>query len=109
MQQDFPSDMQQGYLLDLTCDMGINKRQRYAILAFVKIDRRHGEPVKGPRCHSLFLQHWLTMIDQRQVTNQVYGVVPMYGLYQAKRGEAGTDSTFRQSEKSPYRAGRTLN
>ena len=45
MGQDFPSDMQQSYLLDLTCDMGINKQQRYAILAFLKTDRRHGEPL----------------------------------------------------------------
>ena len=45
MRQDFPSDMLQGYLLNLTCDMGINKGQRYAILAFLKIDRQHGEPL----------------------------------------------------------------
>ena len=45
MRQDIPSDIQQGYLLNLTCDMGVNKRQRYAILAFLKIDRQHGEPL----------------------------------------------------------------
>ena len=86
MQQDFPSDMQQGYLLDLTCDMGINKQQRYAILSFVKIDRRHGNLCQESQMSQLVpatLKCWLTMIDQRQVTNQVYGVVPMYGLYQA--------------------------
>ena len=31
------------------------------------------------------------MIDQRQVSNQLCGVVLMYGLYQALRGEAGMD------------------
>ena len=45
MRQDFPSDMLQGYLLNLTYDMGINKQQRYAILAFLKIDRGHGDPL----------------------------------------------------------------
>ena len=38
------SDMRQGYFLNLTCDMAINERQRHATLAFLKIDRRHGEP-----------------------------------------------------------------
>ena len=38
------SDMGQGYFLDSTCDMGINKRQGHAALAFLKIDRRHGGP-----------------------------------------------------------------
>ena len=33
MRQDFSNDMQQDYLLNLTCDKGINKRQRYAMLA----------------------------------------------------------------------------
>ena len=42
------SDMRQGYFLNLRCDMGINKGQRYATLAFLKIDRRHGSPDKGP-------------------------------------------------------------
>ena len=43
------SDMRQGYFLKLTGDMALNKRQRHAKLAFLKIDRRHGDPaVKGP-------------------------------------------------------------
>ena len=45
--------MQQGYFLNSTCDIGINKRQRHATLAFLKIDRRHGNPppppAKGPQ------------------------------------------------------------
>ena len=43
------SDMRQGYFLNSTCDMAINKRQRHATLTFLKIDTRHwGPPVKGP-------------------------------------------------------------
>ena len=78
--------MRQGYLLNLTCDMGINKQQIYAILAFLKIDRRHGEllsrvtHVPAGSCSIKMLAH---NDDQRQVTNQVHSVVPMYGLYQA--------------------------
>ena len=45
MRQDFPRDMRQGYLSNLTCVMGINTQQRYAILTFLKIDRRHREPL----------------------------------------------------------------
>ena len=68
--------MQQGFLFNLTCDIGMNKRQRYAILAFLKIDRRHGEPlsrvphVQASTCNIKMLA---IMIDQRQVTNQVCG------------------------------------
>ena len=40
----FDSDMRQGYFLNSTCDIAINKRQRHATLAFLKIDRRHGDP-----------------------------------------------------------------
>ena len=40
--------MRQGYFLDSTCDMGIDKGQRHAILAFVKSKRRHGEPPSRP-------------------------------------------------------------
>ena len=54
------SDMCHSLFLNSTCDMGINKRQRHATLAFLKIDRRHGDPpsrgdqrdsggVQGPR------------------------------------------------------------
>ena len=44
------SDMRQGYFLNLTCDMAINKRQRHATLEFPKIDRRHGDPPsRAPR------------------------------------------------------------
>ena len=41
------SDMARGYFLDSTCDMGliINKRQRYATLAFLKINMRHQDPL----------------------------------------------------------------
>ena len=43
------SDMRQAYFLNPTCDMAINKQKRHATLAFLKIDRRHGDhPVKGP-------------------------------------------------------------
>ena len=45
-----------------------------------------GNPCQGPHMSQLVpatLKCWLIMIDQRQVTNQVCGVVPMYGLYQA--------------------------
>ena len=38
------SEMRQGYFLYSACDMGINKRQRHATLAFPKIDRRHEDP-----------------------------------------------------------------
>ena len=38
------SDMRQAYFLNLTCDMAMNKRQRHATLAFLEIDRRHGDP-----------------------------------------------------------------
>ena len=50
MQQGFNkySDKRQGYSLNSTCGMGINKRQRHATLAFLKIDRRHGDPHQGP-------------------------------------------------------------
>ena len=34
--------------LNFECDMDINKQQRHATLAFIKIDRQHGDPpVKG--------------------------------------------------------------
>ena len=62
MREDFKqySDMWQGYFLNLTCDMGINKRQRHATLAFLKINRRHGQatwgpPVKGPKWAAILL------------------------------------------------------
>ena len=43
------SDMRQGYFLNSTYDMAINKRQRHATLPFLKIDTWHwGPPVKGP-------------------------------------------------------------
>ena len=45
MRQDFPNDMRQGYLLNLICDTGINEGRRYTILVFLKIDKRHGEPM----------------------------------------------------------------
>ena len=35
------SDMQHDYFLNLTCNMGINKRQRHATLAFLKFDMQH--------------------------------------------------------------------
>ena len=38
------SDMRQGYFLKSTGDIALNKRQRHATLAFLKIDRRHGDP-----------------------------------------------------------------
>ena len=38
------SDMQQSYFLNSTSDMAINKRQRHATLAFLEIDRGHGDP-----------------------------------------------------------------
>ena len=38
------SDMRQAYFLNSTCDMAINRRQRHTTLAFLKIDRRHGDP-----------------------------------------------------------------
>ena len=38
------SDMRQGYLLNPTGDIALNKRQGHATLAFLKIDRRHGDP-----------------------------------------------------------------
>ena len=38
------SDMRQGYLLKSTGDIALNKQQRHATLAFLKIDRRHGDP-----------------------------------------------------------------
>ena len=78
--------MQQGYLFNLTRDIGMNKQQRYAILSFLKIDRQHGNPCQGSHMSKLVpvtLRTWLIMIDQRQVTNQVCGVVPMYEHYQA--------------------------
>ena len=37
------SDLRQGYFLNSAFDMGINKRQRPETLAFLKIDRRHGD------------------------------------------------------------------
>ena len=46
MQQGFQnySDMRQDYFLNSTCDIGINKRQGHATLAFLKFDRRNGDP-----------------------------------------------------------------
>ena len=50
-------NMRQGYFLNSTCDrdflnstcdMGIDKRQRHATLAFLKIDTRHGYLQSGP-------------------------------------------------------------
>ena len=38
------SDMRHDHFLNSTGDMRINKRQRHATLAFLKIDRRHGHP-----------------------------------------------------------------
>ena len=79
-------DMRQDYFLDTTCDMSINKLQRHAPLAFLKINTRHGEPLsRAPHvlaCSSN-IKCRLIMIDQRQVTNQLCGVVHMYGPYQA--------------------------
>ena len=50
------SDMRHGHFLNSTGDMGVNKRQRHATSAFLKIDRRHAHtPVKGPRCATLSL------------------------------------------------------
>ena len=66
--------MRQGYFLNSTCDMGINTQQSYAILAFLKIDRRHGEPLsRAPHvlACSCNIKCRLILIDQRQVTNQV--------------------------------------
>ena len=40
------SDMRQGYLLNLICDIGIDKR--HATLTFLEVDRGHGPRVKGP-------------------------------------------------------------
>ena len=37
------SDMRQGYFLKSTGDIALNKCQRHATLAFLKIDRRHGD------------------------------------------------------------------
>ena len=37
-------DMGQGHVLHSTCDMGIDKWQRHVTLAFLKIDRWHGDP-----------------------------------------------------------------
>ena len=66
--------------------MGINKCQRHATLAFLKIYRQHGEPLsRAPHvlvC-SCNIKCRLILIDQRQVTNQLCGMVPMYRLYQA--------------------------
>ena len=43
------SDMGHSLFLNLTCNMGIYKRQRHAALAFLKIDRRHGNlPSRAP-------------------------------------------------------------
>ena len=68
MRQDFSSDMLQGYLLNLTYDMGINKQQRYAILAFLKLTGDMGIPCQGTHMSQLVpgtLKCWLIMIDQR--------------------------------------------
>ena len=45
MPHDFPSDMEQGNLLNLICDIGINKHQRHGTFVFLKIYKRHGEPL----------------------------------------------------------------
>ena len=43
------SDMRHGHFLNSTGDMGINKRQRPATSAFLKIDRRHAHhPLGAP-------------------------------------------------------------
>ena len=49
------TDMRQGYLLNLTYDMGLNKQQRHAILllALLKIDRRHEELLSEPHMSQL--------------------------------------------------------
>ena len=38
------SDIRHDHFLNLTGDMGINKRQRHVTSAFLKIDRQHGHP-----------------------------------------------------------------
>ena len=38
------SDMRHDYFLNSTYDIGGNKRQRHATLAFLKIDMRHRDP-----------------------------------------------------------------
>ena len=38
------SNMRHGYFVNLTCDMGKNQRHRHAMLTFLKIDMRHGDP-----------------------------------------------------------------
>ena len=46
------SDMRHDHFLNSTGDMGINKRERHATLAFLKIDRRHGHPPsRAPQVH----------------------------------------------------------
>ena len=48
------SDMRQGYFLKSTGDIALNKWQRHATLAFLKIDRRHGDPPsRAPRLEDL--------------------------------------------------------
>ena len=49
MQHDFQRYSDMYFFFNSTCDMGINKRQRYGTLAFLKIDLRHWGPlIKGP-------------------------------------------------------------
>ena len=51
---------------------------------FLKLTGDMGNPCQGSHMSQLVpLKCWLIMIDQRQVTNQVCGVMSMYGLYQA--------------------------
>ena len=40
--------MREGYLSDSTSDIGIDKRQRHATLAFLTIDMQHGDPPSRP-------------------------------------------------------------
>ena len=42
------SNMRHDHFLNLTGDKGINKRQRHATLAFLKIATRHGDPLSPP-------------------------------------------------------------
>ena len=70
------SDMEHSLFLNLTCDIGENKRQGHATLSFLKIDTRHwGPPIKGPK---LFVSHAVTnrtLDKQWYYTSKAKGVL----------------------------------
>ena len=68
------SDMRQGYFLKSTGDIAINKRQKHATLAFLKIDRRHGDPPSRAPLLLVIAKH----LEMPRARNSLDGILWWY-------------------------------